>query len=579
MAVPVGKPGDLQPPPGVGAGLAIGGYWPSISETDIQDIADEHGAAAKSFSDYADMLQMQLAQSSELLEGQGGTARIALLTTARDHAVKSADHTQSKVVTAEDYKSTVVGLKRELITIGDDAQKDWEKARSSKRVFDPTLYQDEAATAYSTALKDVAKAPPPLPMPSEDAENANTGEQPSAGKDELKPGEALPGEKQVDPDTTEAEATFASDRKGDELGPFESLPDEESGTAPLGNTDDSERPVTEITGATNDQSGLPLGGAPVGGMGGAGMPSGGASAGSLGSQLGSVKPPQVPSSGASSLGGKSLADAATKPASSLSDAFGGSNSPLSSAANNFQTGLASGMGSSGAVSPPLEKFTGPQHPAASLSAPGPQAAPVVPAQGGPPASAGAGLGPVMGGGGMAPPMMPPGGAGAGGGALPPYVPPGAGTGAAVPPAGASTGPASGSSAPGSVQQSGGPAAGGAPVVAGSGAGAAAGLPDVEVNPDLLLAQRVLDGLVRGTNATSETFNGGWIRWAVSVLQTPAGDTRTVIASSVGAGLYLPEGVVFPVTAQLATLDPALPWGWGNLFMGWDKPTSVLTAHA
>lgn len=100
-----------------------------------------------------------------------------------------------------------------------------------------------------------------------------------------------------------------------------------------------------------------------------------------------------------------------------------------------------------------------------------------------------------------------------------------------------------------------------------------------MNPDLLLAQRVLDGLVRGTSATAETFNGGWIRWAVSVLRTPAGDTRTVIASSVGGGLYLPKGVVFPVTAQMATIDPALPWGWGRLFMGWNKPTSVLAAHA
>ncbi|MCH9737036.1 MAG: hypothetical protein K0U78_21205 [Actinomycetia bacterium] len=32
MAVaPVGNPGDFQPPPGVGAGLAVGGFWPSTA--------------------------------------------------------------------------------------------------------------------------------------------------------------------------------------------------------------------------------------------------------------------------------------------------------------------------------------------------------------------------------------------------------------------------------------------------------------------------------------------------------------------------------------------------------------------
>ncbi|MCH9737034.1 MAG: hypothetical protein K0U78_21195 [Actinomycetia bacterium] len=569
MTVPIGKPGDLQPPPGVGAGLAIGGFWPSISETDIQDIGDEHRVAAKSFSDYADTLQMQIAQSPERLEGQGGTARIAQLTGMRDHAVDSADHTQSKVVTAESYKSTVVGLKRTLTSIGDAAQEDWEKARSSKRVFNPAPYQAEATSALSTALGDVATAPPPLPVPGED----------SASKE----AEATPVDHQSQKDEPLSERQDDAEGKANDAASGESknqgdrnLSERELITADsdsaIGQKDQliSEAPVSGAAGT---------GSAPVLGTPSSAAPTTPGSG--LGSQLGKMKPPQVPSSGLSSLSGKPLTDAATAPASSVSDAFGGSRSPAASAATSFQSGLASGMGSSGAVSPPLEKFAGAQNPAvASASAPGPvvaaQGGPVAPAGGGPPVGSG---GPMMGGGAMGP-MVPPGGAAAGGGgALPPYVPPGAGTGGAAPPASASTAAASGSAAPGSVQQGGGAAGAGAPVVAGSGAGVAAGLPDADVNPDLVLAQHVLDGLVRGTNATPETFNGGWIRWAVAVLRTPAGATHTVIASSVGGGVYLPELAYFPFAARTAPLDPALPWGWGEQFMGWDKPTVLLAAHA
>ena len=109
---------------------------------------------------------------------------------------------------------------------------------------------------------------------------------------------------------------------------------------------------------------------------------------------------------------------------------------------------------------------------------------------------------------------------------------------------------------------------------------AAAVPDdVDVNPDLLLAQQILAGLVRGTDACPETFNGGFVHWAVSVLRTAAGDVHTVVASSLGGGAYVPSGVYVPVAVRLASLDPVLPWGWAQRFMGWQSGADIVAAHA
>ena len=294
-----------------------------------------------------------------------------------------------------------------------------------------------------------------------------------------------------------------------------------------------------------------------------------------------MRPPQVPS-GLSALSGGSLKDAATAPAASMSEALSSnplaSNPNLSSAASSFQSGLASGMGASGAVSaspgPSLEKFAGPHPSAAGAVSPGGGQVPVVPAQGaGAPAAPAAPSGPApAGGGGMAP--VPPGGGGGGG--LMPYVPPGGG--GSVPPGGAATLPTSAQSPGASAQQ----AAGGPPVVASSsGSGAAAGavaasepLPSAE----LVLARRILDGLVRGTEVRKELLNGGWVEWAVSVLALPTGQVVS-IASTVGDGAYVPPGVVIPVSAQLAVYDRALPVGWAHRFVGVGAAAKLLAAHA
>ncbi|KDE96860.1 hypothetical protein Y900_029960 [Mycolicibacterium aromaticivorans JS19b1 = JCM 16368] len=94
----------------------------------------------------------------------------------------------------------------------------------------------------------------------------------------------------------------------------------------------------------------------------------------------------------------------------------------------------------------------------------------------------------------------------------------------------------------------------------------------EVNPDMLLAQRVLGGLVRGCEDWPAP-----IAWAVGVVKTPVG-SQVVIASSLGGGAYVPSTVFLPATARLAVADPALPFGMSQRWMGCQKPSKILLDH-
>lgn len=172
----------------------------------------------------------------------------------------------------------------------------------------------------------------------------------------------------------------------------------------------------------------------------------------------------------------------------------------------------------------------------------------------------------MGGGGM----MPPGGAMAGG-PLAPYSAPGAGAGGATPAASSTaTSPASGGTS-GSGGAPAGPlmAAGHATNGAASGLAASAAS---EVNPDLLLAQRMVASLVRACENWPSL-----IVWAVSVVKTPVGP-QIIIATGSGGGGYVPPTVVLPTTARLAVVDPALPFGWATRWMGCQKPSKILADH-
>ncbi len=572
----LGGSGDIQRPPGVGAQMAIGEFWPSISENDIQNVADEHRDAETRFSNYGDTLKRKMSTSPDLLQGQAGIARVERLTEMRNHAYDVADHVGSKAVTAGSYKSTVVGLKMDLTRIGDAAQKAWETAQQTKTPFSAATFKAEAATAFSTALGDIAAAPPPLPMPGQDNPRNGTQVDPASNeteKDEQREGssEEVSDDATSEPVGSVEDGTTSPDRVNDQGTPEEVV----NGPGEPGSTDatdalNGQRPVEAVeqpgfspVTSPVTQPTMPTVSSPQMGNVGSGV----------GSGMGGIRPPQMPSS-LNPLSASPLKDAATAPASSVSEAF--SSNPLSGAASSFQSGLASGMGASGAVSPApapaLEKFAT-QHPSVtSVASPGPQG-PVVPAQGSG-AAAPTAPSPVGGGGGMAP-MVPPGG---GGGGLAPYVPPGGG-GGPVPPPGAGTVPASAQPAPSvgpTAQQGGG---GGAPLVAGSGgAGAGAALTDSEPSADLLLARRVLDGLVRGTEVREDLLNGGFVQWAVSVVHLPSGPSVS-IASSVGGGAYLPPGVFIPNSAHLAVFDELLPLNWATRFMGVEQPTALLAAHA
>lgn len=92
------------------------------------------------------------------------------------------------------------------------------------------------------------------------------------------------------------------------------------------------------------------------------------------------------------------------------------------------------------------------------------------------------------------------------------------------------------------------------------------------NPDITTAQRVLAGLVRGSEASDML-----IVWAVAVLRSPYG-SQIMVANNMGGGGYLPSKVFLPTTAHLAVSDPALPVGWAADWMGCQRPSKILADH-
>jgi hypothetical protein len=414
----------------------------------------------------------------------------------------------------------------------------------------------------------------PLDVPK--SPKGKDGQQTESGKD----GDKKPADKTADGEKTgnatpDGSQTATKPANQNTTTPPGATPDAVQGdvkpAAPQGDgmqTPTTSTPFTQIPKA--------LSGAASGGQGGG---SGGGSGGSGMSGLGSAfKPPSSMGSSMPTSPASSMPSAPSAPSSSSAA------SPMSNAGSSFQSGLASGMRAtggdslSGTASPVSQQSVTQQglaaHQAAGAPAFGsgpagvPMSAPGGGAGvGGSPGGSPSGGGPP--GGGI--PMMPP---AAMGGAAPlaPYSAPGAGAGGAPGGGGsASTAPAaSGQSSP----AGGGPAPG--PMVAG-GAGSSVSAPGLaalgdEVNPDLLLAQRVLGGLVRGCERWSAP-----IAFAVSVVKTPVG-SQVLVASSLGGGSYLPATVVLPVTARLAVVDPALPFGWAQGWMGCQKPSKILVDH-
>lgn len=527
---------------------------------------------------------------AQALTGEAGEALLA----SHDATVQAWSNHQDMHAAAAKAAAQALGhIKGLQGRIDNLAEAGEEEFNSAIRNRDPiaamdvwTRYNGLAETSTSEAISKATGAVQaanftiPLDVPKDPAgkDGKRTGDD-----DSTKPSDA----KRADPDAS-SKPHDGADADGRKNG---------GGADPL-NANRTDGPQTPAGGdpATNianagrtDGSGMPQGAQPfpinqamsgAGSMGHAG--SGGGSGGGGGSGmsgLGSAfKPPSSMGSSMPTSPASSMPSAPSAPSSSSAA------SPMSNPGSSFQSGLASGMHAtggdslSGMASPVSQQSVTQQglaaHQAAGAPAlgSGPAGVPMSAPPGG-----GAGVGGSPGGspsgggpagGGM--PMMPP---AAMGGAAPlaPYSAPGAGGSAGG--GGAGTAPAA--SGQSSSAGSGGVGAPG-PVVAG-GAGSTVSAPGLaamanEVNPDMLLAQRVLGGLVRGCQDWPAP-----IAWAVGVVKTPVG-SQVVIASSLGGGAYVPSTVFLPATARLAVVDPALPFGWADGWMGCQKPSKILVDH-
>lgn len=519
---------------------------------------------------------------ADALKGDAGDAQVAEVTAQASRWCAHADDHELARTAVENAASELRGLRYDLDLLIEAAQPQYNaalrlgKTTAAQGILAATLAEADgmvtersaAATGHITAV-GFSTAPAPR-RPSTDTNIGGSDTSRKRGK-------------QSNDDGAEAEKDGAAGEHDAETG--DSKRDIQVDTAAT-NGDGQPRAIKSDTPLT--QPGMPMtptqarpasgssGGMPSGL--GSGLGSGGS--GGMGSGMGSGLNPGSLSSG--------LGSASTSPASAGSSFGSSMPSPLADAGAGFQSGLASGMGSSGGVAGPASSPM-PQQPLAPLSSQqpmvsAPQTGGAGSAAGVPPAVAGASqpAGAAGGGGGFGAPggmagsggMMPPAGAMAAGQPLAPYSPPGAGS----PAGGAVTGPAGGggpgpgpAGGPGSA-----PGGGPPPVMAGtsgtSAAMASAAGASEDTNPDVITAQRVLAGLVRGSEA-SEML----VVWAVAVLRSPYG-SQIMVANNMGGGGYLPPKVYLPTTAHLAVSDPTLPVGWAADWMGCQQPSKILVDH-
>lgn len=587
--------GDHPRPQGPAAQALVWPHWPAASESDLDELIAEQQRYADACTEHCSATTQDMMNQRGMLVGQAGDAHQQYMLKVATHADEGRTHFESKVAAGTAYRDIVRGVKSQLGPIADAAQVDWDQAMRSKVPGAVAAviakYEPEVNSVMATAWGDLAKAPVPTPVPEPPTPVSNdptiqavdheTGSEREGG-DERYTG--------ADPD---ADATTDPNAVGQSDTPYLGEPDpgadvgeegaHEGGQAGDIGAVDAPMPAPAVTpgqGTTPQVPMTPMPSMPASPLGsGAGSGGGGLSSGLGGSSGGLSSALKPASSIPSASAGTSPASALPQVPSTTPDSFA---SGLSNAGSSFQSGVASGMGASGAVSP-VSQFSQPLQPlptqqpavAAPVTGLGAQgvssaAVPDGPVGGGPtghgPAAGAPGGAPVGGGGVMPPPM-------AGGQPLAPYSPPGAGAGGGVP--ATPTAPASG----GPAQSSSAAAPAGAPaMVAGSSgtstAASAVAASTTDVNPDLWTAQRVLADLVRGTDRSGD-LQVVW--WAVSVLSTPVGP-QTVIASSVGGGGYVPASVYLPVTSRLAVFDSSLTMAWAEDWMGWQSPVAILAAH-
>lgn len=569
------------------------GRWPSPEVLDrVADVHEQQAATLRTAGDTS--CNVHRPRLKEALQGQAGEAQFA----AHNANVHLWDAHADLYKTSGDAVRLAAGelrsLQHDLRLLIEDKEPQYQAAmRSGKTVAaqailtetlteadDMVAKRGGSATMYVQGVNFTAPLPD-RPATDPDGQNDHNGnphhdkntDLPVDGDTNTTPkggdtGDAVTGQSQRDVETgLPADATTPLTQ-----GPPR---DVQTDLPPAGSANGGPAPATSPLTALPQALGGSMGRAASGG-GGAGAGGGGSALSGLGSGLN-------PGSMGSGLG----SSMPTSPASSLPSAPPAQSaaSPLANAGSSFQSGLASGMGAAApppvAQQPIAQQALAAQQPLmGSAAGSGPAGVPIAPhgvpdggGGGGPVQGGGSGVGPVGGA-----PMMPPAAMG-GGGPLAPYSAPGAG----APPAG---GGAPTTPAAGGQPSSGGAAPGGGsglatgPVLAGgTGSGSAMGgmaASASEVSADMLLAQRVLGGLVRGCE-----FWPSPIAWAVGVVKTPVASqvvSQVVVASSVGGGSYLPATVFLPSTARLAVVDPALPFGWAQRWMGCQKPSKILVDH-
>jgi hypothetical protein len=587
-------------------GRALKQLWrpPSHLAQSFEDIHEFHQGMVQQLGDAVDTsIDHYLPRFKAALQGEAGDALVAAHHANTSLWSKHQDMHDSAGTAAAQALVHIKGLQGRIDNLAEAGEEEFNKALRNR---DPitamqvwTQYNTHAeestteATQKATSAIRAAKFTIPLTKEPEDP----------PPHEEKKEGEKAPQKATPKTDDTGAETPAQGDPGAQTPNGGDPAPGTPTGLTngqgPAGPAQGTPTGLTNglgpggpapgtATGLTNGQGGpgsLPtainpqalsgvMGRAASAGGGGSGAGGGGSALSGLGSGLN-------PGSGLGSglNPGSGLGSGMpTSPASSMPSAPTAP-PPVANPGSSFQSGLASGMG---AVAPPpvADQSIAPQQAVAaqqplmgSAAGSGPAGVPIAPHG----VTDAGGGGPVQGGSGSVggAPMMPP-AAMAGGGPLAPYSAPGAG--AAPTGGGAPTTPASG----GQASSGGAAPAGGSglsapgPVLAGgSGAGGAMGgmaASTSDVSADMLLAQRVLAGLVRGCE-----FWPAPIAWAVGVVKTPVG-SQVVIANSVGGGSYLPSTVFVPSTARLAVVDPALPFGWAHRWMGCQKPSKILVDH-
>lgn len=517
------------------------------------------------------------------LNGAAGDALLA----AHDATVKTwSNHQDKHTVAATAAAKALVHIKGLQGWIDNLAEAGEEEFNTAIRNRDPlaamdvwTRYNDLAEASTSEATKDATRAIRAanftIPLDVQNIPGGKDGQQTESGKDDKHPADGdhpadgKPIKGSATPDGSQTTTKPATQTTAT---PPSATPDATQGEVkpPTPQGDGMQTPVTQGMPTMLGQLPQAMSGAAGGGQSGGSGGGGGSNVSGLGSAF---KPPSSMGSLMPTSPASSMPSAPSMPASSAAA------SPMSNVGSSFQSGLASGMSATGGgnalsnLGSPVSQQSVtqqglPTQQVGGVPAFGSGSAGVPLSVPGGDAGLGSSSGSSSGGGSQ---MMPP---PAMGGAAPlaPYSAPGAGAASAAGAGSAATAPTA--AGPSSGSTGGGSAPG--PLVAG-GAGSSVSAPGVaalgeEVNPDLLLAQRVLGGLVRGCERWPAP-----IAWAVSVVKTPVG-SQVLVASSLGGGSYLPATVFLPATARLAVVDPALPFGWAHGWMGCQKPSKILADH-